>query len=60
MKHDKPLSPLGALIVRERKALGCTVKVFCKECGINPKTYYRLLEKKSDTTELCQGHRLSL
>ena len=39
-------TPLGALIAHERTALGCTVKTFCKECGITMKTYYRLIEKK--------------
>lgn len=60
MKHDKSLSPLGTFIKYERMALGCTVKIFCKECGITPKTYYRLIEKKSHPKELCQGHRLPL
>lgn len=46
----KTLSPLGALIAHERKALGCTVETFCKECGITMKTYYRLMGKKSDST----------
>ena len=46
----KTLSPLGAFIAHERKALGCTVETFCKECGINKKTYYRLMGKKSDST----------
>ena len=50
MKHDKILSPLGIFIKYERKALGCTVKNFCMECGINPKTYYRLMGKKSYST----------
>ena len=46
----KTLSPLGAFIAHERKALGCTVETFCKECGITMKTYYRLMGKKSDST----------
>jgi transcriptional regulator with XRE-family HTH domain len=50
MKHDKILSPLGTFIKYERKALGCTVIAFCQECGIAVKTYYRLIEKKSDST----------
>ena len=46
----KTLSPLGAFIAHERKALGCTVETICKECGINKNTYYRLMGKKSDST----------
>lgn len=60
MKRNDSIAPLGAFIARERIALGYTVKIFCFECCITVKTYYRLIEKKSYAKELCQGHRLSL
>ena len=46
MKFTHPC-PLGTFIVRERMALACSVLIFCRECGISVKTYYRLVEKKS-------------
>lgn len=53
-------SALGTLIVKERMKLRCPIKVYCRECGISVKTYYNLLEKKSNTPELCQGDSLPL
>ena len=60
MTHHESLSPLGTFIKHERKALGCPVQTFCRECGISVKTYYRVIEKKSYPAELRQGHRLPL
>lgn len=51
-------STLGAFIVKERKALGCPVTTFCRECGITTRTYYRLLGEKIHPRQLCKSHQL--
>lgn len=51
---------LGAFIAKERKALGCPVTTFCRECGITTRTYYRLLGGKIHPRKLCQSNQLSV
>ena len=53
-------SPLSIFIANERKALGCTVVNFCRECGITVRTYYRMLGEKNNHCNLCKGDLLSV
>ena len=43
-KRMQTLSPIGEVIVAERKALGIRVVDFCREAHISRVTYYELLK----------------
>ena len=43
-KREQTLSPIGEVIVAERKALGIRVVDFCHEAHISRVTYYELLK----------------